>query len=116
MVIVTPCPGGLGCPCVVLKLRIKGDTLIIGAVGDGGCCTVNSTSTDCVFCPAMTEIVALYVPDFILSALTPTAGDVVVAPFNWPFVGVIVSQLADELACHSIAFVPQLEVAVRPSV
>jgi hypothetical protein len=63
----------------------------------------------------MTEIIALYVPGFILRALTPTADDVVMDPFSWPFVGVIVSQLADELACHSIAFVPQLAVAVRPN-
>jgi hypothetical protein len=94
-------------------LRINGDALRIGAVGDGVGCTINITSTDWVFCSVATEIIALYEPGFIPTALIPTVGDEVVAALSCPLEGVIVSQFADELACHSMALEPQLDVAVK---
>jgi hypothetical protein len=84
-----------------------------GAVDDGGGCTVNCTSTDWVFCSVATEMIVLYEPGFIPSALIPTVGDEVAAPLSCPLEGVTVSQFAGELACHSMTLEPQLDVAVK---
>src|SRR6266566_5693523 len=91
LVIVTTCPGGLGIPCVVLKFRFKGVAPMIGALGGGGGCTINCTTTDCVLCAAKKAILLVYVPGFKPVVFTPTAVTVLVAPFHCPLAGVTVS-------------------------
>src|SRR5579884_295836 len=50
LVMVTTCPVGLGCPWVLLKFRLSGETAMMGALGGGGACTCNCTITDWVLC------------------------------------------------------------------
>ncbi len=57
LVMVTTWPVGLGCPCVLLKLRVSGEAPIIGAAGGGRGCTVNCTMTVWVLWLAIKEIV-----------------------------------------------------------
>ena len=114
LVIVTTCPGGLGIPCVVLKFRFKGVAPMIGALGGGGGCTINCTTTDCVLCAAKKAILLVYVPGFKPVVFTPTAVTVLVAPFNCPLAGVTVSHGAVGTAFQLI--IPaQLAVAPKPS-
>src|SRR6266700_6495310 len=57
LVMVTTWPVGLGCPWMLLKLRRKGDALIIGAVG-GAAWTVTFAITVSVLCPKTNERLA----------------------------------------------------------
>ena len=57
LVMVTTWPVGLGCPWMVLKVRLKGDALIIGAVG-GAVWTVTFAITVSVLCPKTNERLA----------------------------------------------------------
>src|SRR5271157_2610447 len=54
LVIVTTWPVGLGCPCVLLKLRLSGEAPIIGA-NEEGVCTVSCTIIVSVLCPETNE-------------------------------------------------------------
>ena len=87
---------------------------MIGALGFGGGCTINCTTTDWVLCAAKKAILLVYVPGFKPVVFTPTAVTVLVAPFNCPLAGVTVSHGAVGTAFQLI--IPaQLAVAPKPS-
>src|SRR6266566_9762921 len=58
LVMVTTCPVGSGCPWILLKLRLSGEALIIGAAGGGAAWTVNCAITVSVLCPKTNERLA----------------------------------------------------------
>src|SRR2546426_2207470 len=58
LVMVTTWPVGLGCPWMLLKVRLSGEALIIGAAGGGAAWTVNCAITVSVLCPKTNERLA----------------------------------------------------------
>src|SRR5437660_10400590 len=58
LVMVTTWPVGLGCPWMLLQVRLSGEALIIGAAGGGAAWTVTCAITVSVLCPKTNERLA----------------------------------------------------------
>ena len=92
LVIVTTWPEGLDCPWMLLKLRLSGETPIIGDTSGGAACTVSCTVTVSVLFPVTKKILPEYFPDISLFVLTLISTRVLAVPFNCLLVGEVVNQ------------------------